>query len=262
MNYTITEESMISYLFGEMDLKEKEQFEKALEASPKWREEFDQLSFMRKQLDRIEDEAIPQGVVLTTEPPSNKRAVLSWLRPIVAVAAAIALLMILASVTNMHMHNYEGGLSVTFGRSAPLPDADVQVQDANVNQIVQAALDVRDEQWRSQLAGLHTDLSKQVTSQENTLNEVSQQLQFINKKPNQSYLTLEQLDRYLSRTRKEDKDEMEKMISNLFEYMSINRDKDLQMIQAGFNDIRQTINLSDLERQQILASYQDINLNQ
>jgi hypothetical protein len=262
MNYIITEESLIGYLTNEMDAPEKKLFEKALQESPKWQEELKQMSFLKKQLGLIQDEKPPQRVIIPTEALPLKRSVLRWIMPIASIAAGIAFLMILASVVNMQFDKYDGGLSISFG------DARVEQMNTSTNskqdleQILTSILDERDQQWQTQLAGMEASINQKVSDQESTLEDVSHHVRNINKSPKANYITYEQMNDFLVKTRTEDKDDVEKMIANLFEYMSITHDKDLQMIQAGFNDLRQTINLSELERQQLLASYQDNNLNQ
>ncbi len=262
MNYIITEETLISYLTNEMDAPEKKLFEKVLADSPKWQEELKQMAFLKNQMGLIQDEKPPQRVIIPAEALQTKRPLIRWMKPLASIAAAIALLMILASVVNMQINKYDGGVSIYFGEVRTDQISTSMNSQHDLKQMLTSLLNERDQQWRTQLVAMESSINQKVSNQQNTLQDVSHQVRNINKSPHANFITYEQMNDFLAKTRTEDKDDVEKMIANLFEYMSITHDKDLQMIQAGFNDLRQIINLSELERQQILASYQDNNLNQ
>jgi len=260
MNYIITEEKLIDYLYGEMSQDESIQFQVALEQSPKWQRELDEMKELHNKLSTVQDERPPQQIIIK-EHIQKKLINLRWLRPLGVVAAGIALFMVLGNIFGIQIDKYDGGMSISFNPSAATPQ-ELNLNNEEIQSLVNQILDQRDHQWSQQLVDWQEDLKIEVRNQEESIDAVATQVKNINKRPNTNFVTLSEMNQVMQKQRREDQDDYEKMVANLFEYLSLSRDKDLQMIQQGFEDIKQYINLSELERNQILASYQDNYLNQ
>lgn len=248
MKYIITEESLMSYLFEEMDAQERTQFEEALKEDTRWQEELKHMSFLRKQMGKVEDEEPDQKVVIHAGTVDNGNAIMRWLKPIGAVAAALALLMVLASILNMRMDKYDGGFSITFGQS---DETERAVENEDLRLLVNDLIDQRDNQLKQQFTSFESTLNQDLA---NRFEGVISQVKNLNSKPSKNGVSLEELNEILETLRTEDQDNNEKMIANFFEYMSQTREKDLRMIQSGFDNMSQLINVSELERQKVMAS--------
>ena len=259
MSYIITEEKLIDYIYGEMNPDEMVLFEAALDQSPKWQRELTEIQELQKKMYMIQDERPPQQIIIK-EHIQKKALNLRWLRPLGSIAAGIALFMLLGSIFGLHIEKYDGGMSVSFGQDRSLQKIDFD--NGDVMSLVNQVIDQRDEQWNKQLVDWQQDLKNEVMTQEASIAAVATQVKNINKSPTASFVTLDEMNRVLQNQRREDQDAYEEMVANLFEYLSLSRDKDLQMIQQGFEDVKQYININELERNKILASYQENYLNQ
>ncbi|MBO3700636.1 anti-sigma factor [Roseivirga sp. E12] len=112
MKYKPTEETLVAYLYGELDSEQAELVEVYLEANPEEKQKLKALSDTRMIFNELEDEELP-GQLAFIEPAKNEE----WLywRKYVAIAATLLLLLTFGWLTGFKVNYDAEGLYLGYG---------------------------------------------------------------------------------------------------------------------------------------------------
>lgn len=267
MSYKPDKSTLIAYLYDELNSEEVNKLKKYLVAHPELQEELNEMSQTRKLLGKLEDEVIatPHFVVddknIVVSKATRQTNLLKWS---LSMAASIALLMMVAYFTKFKVVTNETGMQISFGYSQTDDNVNsTSITKKDVSTWVKEAIDENNE-----------DLTIKLSSLEETLNHNVKEQRLENKRISQ--LALQQkkqsntiLEDYVSQLKSENK----AILFDLFEdsqnaqrqyvdailfdfsaYLEEQRYQDLELIQTGYNRLKDNTEINQLETNQVLAS--------
>ena len=221
---------LIDYLYNEMSAEEKIAFEIKLKADPALKRELDELQGVRQVIQAEREVVMP---VQTIQPMRKKKnGVHPMVLNLLAIAASLALLMIVGSLSNFHVQKRDGQFVLGFGtnHSIEQPTTNPNFETMVGSQINQLRNDM--ELLISQKMEPASYLSQEPPQIQPALSDFKNELT-----SSQREWTRSLLQQYQQR---QDQN-VEKLINELLHYWDSQRQVDRQFVNQGFDQILQTI---------------------
>jgi hypothetical protein len=159
---------MMAYLYGELSPDEKRRFEDALDADPELRQEWNALREVRNRLSDLADKEVLEPMLLLDRKPSGAftgflapRAY-TLLRPVLAIAASLILLMVAGNLTRFSLQRDASGFSLSFNRPATPALTGEQINELVRQEVARSAgalnsrLDATENNFQQKLTSLQT----------------------------------------------------------------------------------------------------------
>ena len=254
----LTKEILISYLYEELDETTRQNVENALEKSPEAQKDLEYLKESRFALQEIPTQKPTKPLFLGFEAQKTKKQPLggsSFAKNTLAIAAALALLFIVAYLTNFRLIQHEKGFEISFGKIEKPKDSQEMkdfLEKKDIEKIIAEKLQENSQMYEQKLAALQMKNTPEV-------------LQSNISKPT---FDKNQMEELLSKTRKEDlkmmqewlilnnqeqNEQIAKAFKNFAEYWEQKRQKDLQEIGEAYNYLKEQASEKFKENDIILA---------
>ncbi len=260
MSYKPDEATLTAYLYGELSEEEKVRVERYLESSPEAEAELNELREVLEVMGQVTDTEVSAPEFVYEE---SSRVVVPgnqffnpFMRAVVGIAASIALLMFVGYLTNVRLSAADGGMQISFG-----PSEKIQTNTFNETDIktwMNEALVSNNRDLITKINEVESELVQKVDNQRTELKKsyVAQ----VDKALIDQYvaqLTLENRDIILSLLDLSEQSQrryMNDLMADFANFMDSQRQSDLDLIQANFNNLVTTTENSQQETNEILAS--------
>ena len=259
-------DELISYLYGEMPEEERLAFEQKMEQNPVLKEEFEALSNVRKEIAGLEDRDIvapwfsgkPEGDVIQ---PMGISWFHSIIKPVMAVAASLTLLLVTGFLTNFHISISNGNFSMGFQSKQELPVQQI-LTEAEIRGIM------KDELAHNTTEVLAT-AEKQNVEMDTRIGAIEKSVKTLKANSSKSIVSKEDLERFftLAETRNteamkefmtaataQQQQYLKALFTEYNDYLQQQREDDLALIRSGFIEMKQSQTQQKLETDQVLAS--------
>lgn len=256
---------LMDYLYGEMTIAQKKEFEAKMEADPNIRKEFEELKTVREELAMLDDKQVMEP--FGDRNPSDRR----WmgkrisrssiiLRPLITIAAAIAFLLVVGYMTDFSLTVNDEGLQVGFNSSESL-SAQPSVAIEDIKLLVAREIEKSNAGINAQLASNQANVDVRLTSLEKAAdNPVSTNKDIITKEELSRFLTgieqqnTELLRQYLNQASLQQQEYFKTMLTQFNDYLQEQRAEDINMLQAGLMEIQYKQTQQKIETENALAN--------
>lgn len=260
-------QELMDYLYDEMTSVERREFEQKLSENPALQQEYEALSSVRQELDKLNDKEVMEpfkamGRSRSTSwyGSSGLRKVLVF-RPVTAVAASLVFLMILGYLTNFSISLNEKGLLLGYGNQTEksqekfigVKDVEAIVQQAlnENNKMLTTRLTDSESLYDSKFMAFETSLTKAMNAKEKGgVTKDDLQKFFTASENNNSELMRD----YLKLTTDRQQAYFKTMLTQFNDFMQEQRSEDLTMIKNSLMDLKQSQNNQKQETDQLIAS--------
>jgi len=260
------QELMMDYLYDELSADDKVKFENKLANDPALLQEFNELKGTRNQIGITDKELVDPFMFTTGGSGSVWMATRiignGILKPAIALAASISLVVLLGYFTNLSISTKDGYLSVSFGKTVQVQElnGDNYITKTQFNDLVNEVYDSRTS-FSTRLAGVEDNVDMQFASLSNKSNQ--QEFQHLNSQ-NAKQLTglatqlqkdnLKFLEQYMALSNTNQQRLIEGMLLDFSEYLEQQREEDLRSIQYSLNILKENQKLTIQETNQVLAT--------
>lgn len=266
MSYKPSDADWMAYLYGELDDNERTMFEQFLASNPEARLQLEKLKEVRKVMAQVEDkEVIAPAIIISDERPSKGLWEMPYVKTLLSMAAAIALLIIVGRLADLHIQYEKNTLVIGFGKTNVQEAPSVTASE--VQQMISQSLIKNNEslqsQWISSQKRIEESIQKNIASDspsDRQLKALAQQAASASKEQIQAYVaTVQQqnskaMKDYLALTSAEQKQYMEDLLVDFAQYLQQQRANDLQLFQARLQHVEQNNEQLKQETEQILTS--------
>lgn len=253
----LTKEILMGYLYQELDEATRQAVENALQHNSDAQKELASMQESRTLLQQIPTQKPTKPLFLGLQTPKVPKTAIgnTFSKNILAIAAALALLLVVAYLTNFRLIQHEKGLEISFGSIEKIKDSRARkelLEKKEVEKMIAEKLQENAQVYEQKLAALQIK-----NSSENLKNSAS--------KPNFDKYEVEQ---FLSKIRKEDmkmmqewlllnnqeqNEQIAKAFKNFAEYWEQKRQKDLQEIGEAYNYLKEQASEKFKENDMIIA---------
>ncbi len=256
--------ALMEYLYGEMSNSEKKEFETQLAADSKLQKELEELKDVREELAKLEDKEVMEpfsiwGNTRTGLMGARKHRRAIILRPIVAVAASLILLMIIGYAMDFSISLNDQGLVLGFNKPevaekpAALTEEDVRrilaQEIENNNSKIFADLNSTKEDMNTRLVGIEASVEKQNKKNSNVISNEELKKFFANMEQQNSEL----FQQYLSQASAQQQEYFKTMLTQFNDYLQEQRSEDLNMLQTDLLEMKYSQTQQKLETDQAIA---------
>jgi hypothetical protein len=269
MSYKPDEKDWMAYLYGELEGKDKEQFELYLLENEEARKEFEKYQRLRGMMASVEDkEVIAPPIVITDE----KRKFIwdaPYFKTIASIAASLLIVMLAGKLTGLRISTSGNELKLGFGEPAQVtPAVEVPKQqtltEAEVQQLINASLEKNNTALQASLKQnekeLTASIKKNLAVNSQKVDELVRQASTASQDQIREYIAGLQSDNmqvvkdYFQLTSTEQKRYIENLLVDFASYLQQQRTNDLQAVQTRLNSLEQKNDLFKQETEQILTS--------
>jgi hypothetical protein len=269
MSYKPDERDWMAYLYGELEGEDKERFEQYLLHSPEAQKELMHYRNFRAVLSAVEDKEVIAPPIFVGEGKSKSFFDTPYIKTILAIAASLAMLIVLAKVTDVQVRASGNEFRLTFGEPVPsvVPAEDpapVGLTEQQVKEMIQASLANNNAELQASLKEneekLTASIRKNLAVNSGRIDELVRQASTASQEQVRSYVAsmqsenMEMVKNYFQLTSSEQKKYMENLLVDFAEYLQQQRNNDLQLVQSRLKNIEQNTDIFKQETEQILTS--------
>lgn len=252
---------LMDYLYGEMTYAQKKEFEAQMATDENLRLEYEALKGVRKELSRLEGTGImePTGIWRNGQPgwiDNRTSRSHSFLWSFMAVAASIVMLLIAGYLTSFSLTVNNQGLQIGFQKEeAPA----LSIED--VKNILAQEIEKNNAGIMTNIHDTQEGIDLRLSNLEKTVeNPVYAHNELISKKELDSFFTgVEQqnaalLQQYLNQTSAQQQEYFKTMLTQFNDYLQQQRVEDMNMLQAGLMEIKNSQTQQKIETDMALAN--------
>jgi hypothetical protein len=269
MDYKANEKDWMAYLYGELEGREKEDFERFLAENAEARQQLEQLKQVRTVLSAVEDKEVIAPPIFV----GDHRRQLFWNAPyfksIVGIAASLLIVILVGKLTALQVRYSGNQLNISFGTTphedqSTTPVSAPTLTPQEVQGMINASLDQRNQalqtgwvETQQKLdASVKQNLARNSAKIDHLLRESSaasqdQIRQFVSGLQTEN---MEMVKNYFQLTTKDQKQYIESLLVDFAKYLQQQRNDDLQVVQTQLNSIQQNTDSFKQETEQILTS--------
>lgn len=256
---------LMDYLYGEMTIAQKKEFEAKMEADPNLRKEFEELKAVREELSNLDDKQVMEPFGIWNAAPrgwmgQRKSQGRIILRPLATIAAAIAFLLVVGYLTDFSLTVNDDGLKVGFNSSESL-GAKSSVAMEDIELLVAREIEKSHAGINAQLTSNQANMDLRLTSLEKAVdNPASANTDIITKEELSRFLTgieqqnTELLQQYLNQASLQQQEYFKTMLTQFNDYLQEQRVEDINMLQAGLMEIKYNQTQQKIETENALAN--------
>ena len=223
---------IMDYLYGEMSDNERKQFEIEMDQNEALRKEVDALKGVRSFLNEHKDEPIPSSTVVVEKQGRVVRLSKWW-----AIAASLLILLTLGKMLDFRVSIGEGQMVMGFGPIEKEDKNEVQeptiTRDQMANMLADLKKELRDE--LEEQGQLIAQSEQKITDQRAEMNRWMKEVKSDQVKFTQAFWDEYNRDQNVFTTR---------LVNDFIEYNETQRQEDLDMINKGFSDLAQMIQIN------------------
>jgi len=260
MSFKPTNEQLIDFVYGNLSETERLQIEHAMVKDASIKEQVNAINESRSFLHNIEEQEVLEPEQFIWElTKSQKTQSVIW--PITAIAASLTLLLIVAYATQFRI-SY-GSFELAFGKKvqAEIPQnlTSVQVQEM-INHSIESNNVSMVTQIEEVKSGFETQLAANNKLQLKDMKRIALDMKELPKEQVQVYLAqLSESNRvminnFFAATAVEQKEYMNTILANFFEYVDTQRKDDYYVLQNNIKELEYKNVLKTKETDQILSS--------
>jgi hypothetical protein len=257
----------MAYLYNEMTPEEKIRFEKFLSENKDLQKELEDLQAVRQQLGTWKDKEIMEPITITEQ--GGPRQWLSpfiprksfYLRPILAVAASLALLLLLGYLTHFQISFRNNDLFIGFQHAEneniqldeeqimSLVDQKIAEHHRALNQMIQSS----DSAVNMRFASLETALETQEQrhhlppGRSDNVQDLKEYVKLVQQNQNKMFVD------YLQTLNDQQQQYFKSMLAQFSDYLQEQRTEDLLMIQNNLLTLKENQDQQKQETSQVLA---------
>ncbi len=229
---------LMDYLYEDMSLQDKTHFELWLKENPEWQKELDEMR-MTRQLFSSNPSLKAPSIYGTFHPKPSSNP---WIKPILAAAASIALLLIIGAWSKPNLTYSSGVFTLSFRNSSvpPVPNIQESLQTPNRNPVIttdyQESIQGKVEDAESRLMEIIQQNNQQLSRQ------LNKQIK-INTNPSYSkyFVTLEDFQSFMLQERNKWRSEQEHQIEQIIQYIDLNNQQNKELIRNSFIELSQLL---------------------
>jgi hypothetical protein len=269
MDFKTHEKDWMAYLYGELEGKEKEDFERYLAENPEARQELEKLKQVRTVLSAVEDKEVIAPPIFVGDHHKQVFWNAPYFKSIVGIAASLLIVILVGRLTALQVRYSGNQLNISFGRAPIVEQTAPRVTNpALTTQEVQAMINSSLEQHNQALqvswaetqqkldASVKQNLAHNSAKIDNLLRESSaasqdQIRQFVSGLQTEN---MEMVKNYFQLTTNEQKQYIESLLVDFAKYLQQQRNDDLQVVQTQLNSMQQNTDSFKQETEQILTS--------
>jgi len=223
---------IMDYLYGEMSESDQIQFEKEMDRNEALRKEVQSLKEVRSFLQEHKEEAIPSSTVVI-ENPSRVFRISKWW----AVAASLLLLLMAGKILDFRVTAGDGQLVMGFGPLEENKIVQPQEPELTVEQLEEILAELKSE--------IKTELNKQGTLIAQSDQKITDQKAEMNRWMKEVRTDQAQFAEAFWNEYDRDKNAFTtRLVNDFIDYNETQRREDLDMINKGFSDLAQMIQLN------------------
>jgi len=260
MSFKPTNEQIIDFVYGNLPETDRLQIEQAMEQDASIKEQVAAIKDSRSFLHNLEDAELiePERFVWELSQKQQKQTAL-W--PITAVAASLVLLLLVAYATQFKV-SY-GSFELAFGSTVPneLPQT---LSNDQVQNMINKSITANNINFVAQLDDTKSEFEAKLVAnnklQLKDMRRIAANSKELPKEQVQAYLTqLSDVNRtmvneFFTASAVEQKDYMNSILTDFFEYVSEQRRDDLNVLQANISDLEYKNEIKTQETDQVIAS--------
>ncbi len=251
---------MMDYLYGEMSTADILEFEKMLDNDAELRQEYNALKAVRDELSHVGDDGSMEAFNISSQvgmnwPLFRKRRIFT-LRPIIAVAASLIILMLLGYLTDFAIEADDRGVRIGFFNSAANSMSEEDLKNmiaremADNTAAINQTIENDRENLNAQLSDFENRLIQKVDAAGKAVN--SKQLAQISAQFEKQNVAL--LQQYFGQATLQQQEYFSAMLTQFNDYLQEQRAEDLNMLQAGLLEIKYDQTRQNIETQEAIAA--------
>jgi LEA14-like dessication related protein len=256
---------LMDYLYGEMTIAQKKEFEAKMASDEKLRKEYQELKEVREGLAMLDDKQVMEPFGIWRSAPSGwmgsrRSRSRIILRPLATIAAAFVILMVVGYLTDFTIRLNSEGLQLGFGNiesSTALPGLSVE----DVKMILAQEIEKSKTDFNKQLAANQENIDVRLSNLEKGVeNPVKSNKDVISKEELSRFLAsveqqnAELLQQYLHQTTLQQQEYFKTMLTQFNDYLQEQRLEDLNLLQAGLMEIQYNQTQQKIETEMALAN--------
>lgn len=256
---------LIDYLYGEMTIAQKKEFEAKMEADQNLRMEFEELKALREELSMLDEKQVMEPFGIWN--PSHR----GWLRrsrslsriilrPLTTIAAALAILMVVGYLTDFSLTANDEGLKIGFNTSASLI-AQPSVAMEDIKLLVASEIEKSHAGISEQLTSNQANMDVRLTNLEKAADDpVNKNKDIITEEELSRFLSVveqqnaELLQQYLNQTSLQQQEYFKTMLTQFNDYLQEQRREDINLLQTGLMEIKYSQTQQKIETDMALAN--------
>lgn len=255
---------MMDYLYGELSSDEMRRFEEALDADPELRQEWNALREVRNRLSDLKDKEVLEPALLLERQKRSRfpdffapRAY-TLLRPVLAIAASLVLLMVAGNLTRFSLQRDSSGFSIGFHQPVAPALTGEQISDLVRQEVARSAgtlnsrIDATENLFGQKLASLENN-TRQAANAVPAVGQLTRE-EVIGLIAEAQAGNLKLVEEYLATASAEQQSFFRTAVTELSDYLQEQRAQDLAFIGQNFVYLKDYQDQSKLETQQLLAN--------
>ena len=262
MNYKPDEGTLISYLYGELNDKEKAKLESYFQQHPEELAKLRTMGEVREVMSHVQDKEVIAPPVFVDD--SNVRPLWqsSYFKISIGIAASILFLLVAGKLLGPEISYSKGELRISFGNKQEEQLAPVNsLTEEKVKEMISSSLASNNEQ----LASLKEESEKKlmqslVDMNSKKMDALAKNASMASREQVQAFVSglqeqnLKLVKDYFQLSSTEQKKYMESLLTDFSTYLQEQRKQDLQLVQSQMNYYEKNNNKFKQETEQILTS--------
>jgi len=260
MSYKPTNEQLIDFVYGNLPETERLKVDQALKQDASLKEQVDSINESRSFLHNMEDAEVIEPEQFMWE-LSKKQQKQRSLWPITAVAASLTLLLLVAYATQFNV-SY-GSFELAFGNTTPTEPPQTLTND-QIQNMINRSIVANNVNFVAQLDDTKSEFESRLVAnnklQLKDMRRIVANSKELPKEQVQAYLTQlsdvnrTMVDEFFTASVVEQKDYMNSILTDFFEYVNEQRRDDLNVLQTNINDLEYKNDIKTQETDQVIAS--------
>lgn len=269
MKYKPDESTLMAYLYGELEGKEKILVEEYLAASEEAQTQFESLKQVHVIMGQLPDkEVIAPPIVIDTP-----RQINHWntkiTRVIISIAASMLIIMVVGKLTGTTLQLSNREFKISFGTSpqsikTPVAIAPATLTSAEVQAMIQTSLQQNNTAFQTSLnetqQRLDASIKNNLASNSTKINTLVHEVSNASQDQVREYVSgiqaenLKMVKDYFQLTSTEQKHYIEDLLVDFSKYLQQQRKDDIMIMQSRLNNIEQNTDMFKQETEQIITS--------
>lgn len=269
MDYNGNENDLMAYLYGELEGKEKEDFEQHLLENPEARAELERFRRLRRAMATANDKEVIAPPIFVGDHQHRSIWNAPYFRTIVSIAASLLIVILAGKFSGLTIHYGDHQLTMGFGEvmkpqqtvvtPSSSPMTSIEVQDMITsslnenNQMMQAS-------WNETQEKLDESVKKNMALNSSRIDNLVRKSSQASQDQIREFVSglqaenMEMVKNYFQLTSSEQKQYIESLLVDFAKYLQQQRNDDLQVVQTQLNSLQQNTDIFKQETEQILTS--------
>lgn len=267
MGYNGNQSDLVAYLYGEMDGKEKELFEKYLLENPEARNELQKLQELSGFLGKVPDKEVIAPPIFV----GDHRRRFFWNAPyfstITGIAASLIIIILVGRFSGMQIRYANSQLNISFGPVSATHVAEKQspaLTPLEVQAMINSSLNQNNlalqATWDKTQDALDISIKNNLASNSAKLDQLVRKSSAASQEQVRQFVAglqtenMQLVKNYFQLTSNEQKQYIESLLVDFAKYLQQQRNDDLQIVQTKLNSLQQNTDVFKQETEQILTS--------